>query len=44
MDDQRGDIHEAHVFLGILSFIQLIFAWATLISTACFLPALDWNI
>ena len=26
--DQRGEIHEAHVFLGILCFSQLIFAWA----------------
>jgi transposase len=26
--DFRGEVHEAHVFLGILSFSQLIFSWA----------------
>jgi transposase len=26
--DSKGEIHEAHVFLGILCFSQLLFAWA----------------
>jgi hypothetical protein len=27
--DRNGEVHEAHVFLGILCFSQLIFAWAS---------------
>lgn len=26
--DKKGEIHEAHVFIGILCFSQLLFAWA----------------
>ncbi len=29
MDYRTGEVFEAHVFLGILSFSQLIFAWAS---------------
>lgn len=27
--DRNGEVHEAHVFIGILCFSQLIFAWAS---------------
>ena len=27
--DRNGEVHEAHVFIGILCFSQLVFAWAS---------------